>query len=285
MRVVETIAFVAMAAALSCSGRPGSERASSAPITGSSGASAQDDGGPLPVPPAACVADKGDPHAACAQGAVPLFLANVDAAINDVVLKRPELFDLKRVVGNDGYFVFDSDAFYLAVAASLQAQGLCAGWDLKELQVKSDQARSEQYDLILSNGHIRRGAGSYRTACTPASFPLQPADIIERVRVAFYSIQCDDDRTPPRNGEGLLPVGCTGFVTATPKDKDDADVDKRIHGPEIAWTLEQSGEPVTVEDFPKVDFNKMVRGRDPGSFRLCATVQTRQGCLNGTVVE
>jgi hypothetical protein len=118
----------------------------------------------------------------------------------------------------------------------------------------------------------------------PASFPLTPAQVIHRVRVAFYSIRCADGRTPPRNGEGLLPVDCTGLVTATPKKKDETDLDSRIHGPEILWELEQAGEHVTIEDFPDVDFNKFVRGRDPGDFRLCATVQTHRGCLDGTVV-
>jgi hypothetical protein len=82
-----------------------------------------------------------------------------------------------------------------------------------------------------------------------------------------------------------LPVDCTGFVTATPKKKDESDVDKRIHGPEITWELEQSGESVSMEDFPKVDFNKLLRGRDLGEFRLCATVQAHRGCLSGKVIE
>jgi hypothetical protein len=288
MRAHGTIAFVAMAVSLACAGGhgpAGEAQPSSARVTGSTGVGAKDDGPPLTEPPAACSAGQGDPDAACADGGAPMFLANVDAAIDDLVAKRPELFDLKRVVGQNGYYVFDHDAFYLGVAERLQAQGLCAGWDLQELQVKKDQDHSEQYDLILSNGHIRRGLGSYRASCSPASFPLLPSQVIHRVRVAFYSIQCEDGRTPPRNGEGLLPVGCTGFVTATPKKKDDSDVDKRIHGTEIEWTLEQEDGQVVVNDFPKVDFNKIVGGRGAGAFRLCATVQTHQGCLNGTVIE
>jgi hypothetical protein len=286
MRLYETIVFVAVAASLSCGGQPASkaEAPSSAAVAGPTGFSAKTD--PSPAPPAVCVPLKGDPNAHCDDGGLPLYLEQVDAAINEVVLKQPKLFDLERVVGANGYYVFDSDAFYLAVAAALQAKGLCAGWDLNHLQVKSDSSRSERYDLILSNGHIRRGAGSYRSYCTPADFPLLPSDVIDRVRVAFYSIECEEDgQTLPRNSEGLLPADCTGFVTATPKKKDDTDVDKRIHGPEITWTLEQADEQVTVEDYPNVAFNKVLRGRDLGAFKLCATVQTRQGCLHGTVIE
>jgi hypothetical protein len=286
MRLYETIVFAAVAASLSCGGPKGSDGeapASSSAVAGPSGFSAKTD--PSPAPPAVCVPAKGDPSAHCDDGGLPLYLEQVDAAINDLVLKQPKLFDLERVVGSNGYYVFDADGFYLGVAAALQARGLCAGWDLNHLQVKSDSSRSERYDLILSNGHIRRGAGSYRSSCTPADFPLEPADVIERVRVAFYSIECEDGRTSPRNSEGVLPADCTGFVTATPKKKDDTDVDKRIHGPEITWTLEQADEQVTVEEFPKVPFNKVLRGRDLGAFKLCATVQTRQGCLYGQVVE
>ena len=42
-------------------------------------------------------------------------------------------------------------------------------------------------------------------------------DVIDSVRVAFYGIRCVDGQTPPNNGLGKLPVGCSGFVTATPK--------------------------------------------------------------------
>jgi hypothetical protein len=283
MRVHEGVLFIALAASLSCSGRPEATTGAQAPsaaVAGSSGSSAKDDGAP-----ALCPLVKGDPNALCSQGGSPEFLADVDAAIDELVQKRPELFNLKRIVGGNGYLVLSTEPFYLGVAAILQAKGFCAGWDLRELQVKNSQARSEQYDLIMSNGHLRRGIGSYRATCSPANFPLDPADVIARVRVGFYSIQCEGGRVPPRNGEGLLPVDCTGFVTATPKKEDDSDVDRRIHGPGIAWQLEQSGEYVSVEDFPKVDFNKLLRGRDPGEFRLCATVQTHKGCLHGKVIE
>jgi hypothetical protein len=289
MRTRSLSFIVALVASVSCSGRPepsGASRPLDSGVAGPTMFRAKDLGLPSPSPsPAVCTIGQGDPDATCLDRGVPELLAEVDTAIDALVLQKPELFDRERVVGTNGYLVLDPAGFYQGVAAILQAKGLCAEWDFEALQVKNSQARSERYDLLLSNDHIRRGAGSFRSTCTPASFPLTPAQAISRVRVAFYSIQCDDGRTPPRNGEDILPVDCTGLVTATPKDKDDADVDKRIHGPEIVWELETDGaEPVEVEDFPNVAFNKFVHGRDPGGFRLCATVQTHKGCLNGTVV-
>jgi hypothetical protein len=176
MRVNEGIVlvFIGVAVCLSCSDRHESSATAqppSAAVAGSSGLSAKDDGGPAPGAPAWCSLVKGDPNASCSQSGSPVFLADVDAAIDELVQKRPELFDLKRVVGEKGYRVLSTEPFYLGVAAILQTKGLCAGWDLSELQVKNSQTHSEQYDLILSNGHIRRGAASYRTTCSPASFP------------------------------------------------------------------------------------------------------------------
>jgi hypothetical protein len=244
-------------------------------------------GSPTWVPPgtASCPQGRGDANASCARGtSAPLFLAQVDSAIDEVVRRQPELFDLTRTAGERAYLVHSNDQLYLGVAAVLQERGFCAGWDLRELQVRNTAGFSEQYDLVLSNGHLRRGEQSFRATCTPASFPVDAADRFDYVRVGFYSIQCEDGRTPPRNGEKKLPVECTGWVTATPKDEMDADVDARVHGPYITWELQQDGPWVKVEDFPGVDFNKFLRGLDPGRFSLCATVQGRRGCLDGEVV-
>jgi len=282
LKAHDVIALVAltMAASLSCSGHREPAKETGTPavsVAGPGGVSAKDE-------PLACAPGKGDPNAACDTMGAPEFLADVNGAIDELVRKRPELFNLARVVGHDGYLALDPDAVYLGVAANLQAKGLCASWDYSQLQVKRTPTHSEQYDLLLPNDHLRRGPSSFKATCSPAAFPLDAADVIHRVRVGFYSIQCEDGRTPPRNGEGLLPVDCTGFVTATPKKEDDSDVDRRLHGPEITWELELAGGYVVVEDFPNVTFNKFVRGKDPGPFHLCATVQGHRGCLNAEVV-
>jgi hypothetical protein len=38
------------------------------------------------------------------------------------------------------------------------------------MAVKENNNYSEQYDILLASGHIRRGPGSYRGICRPAIF-------------------------------------------------------------------------------------------------------------------
>jgi hypothetical protein len=231
------------------------------------------------------VSGKGSVSAACSKKVGVLF-PQVDAIVEQVIQQRPELFDLTRYVGPGGYLVRDHDAFYGEVVGRLQAAGVCAYYDFTRLllQVKDSNASSEDYALVLSNGHLRRGQGSYLSTCLPAAFPLEPSDIIDDIRVAFYAIECPDG-TPPRNGEGKLRMECVGIVTATPKKADNTDVHSRIHGPDITWSLEQVDDYVDVSDFPGQPFNKYVKGLDPGFFSLCATVQGVKGCLRGQVLE
>jgi hypothetical protein len=234
------------------------------------------------------VSGKGSVSAACSKKVGTLF-PQVDAIVEQVIHQRPELFDLTRYVGpsgSGGYLVRDQEAFYNEVVTRLQAAGVCAYYDFTRflLQVKDSNASSEDYALILSNGHLRRGEGSYLSTCLPAAFPLEPSDIIDDIRVAFYSIECPDG-APPRNGEGKLRMECVGIVTATPKKADNTDVHSRIHGPDISWTLEQIDDYVDLSDFPGQPFNKYVKGLDPGFFSLCATVQGVKGCLRGEVLH
>ena len=284
MRIPKSLLFVFLAS-VACGGGPETAREAvpeSSVVAGPSRFRTSSEGAPVELP-AFCAVGTGDPGAHCDQDGTPELWLAVDAAIDELVAKRPELFNLDRLVGPKGYYVLAPDEFYLGVAAALQAKGICAQYDFRVLQVKNSQARSEQYDLILPNGHIRRGPVGLTASCAPASFPLDPAVVIHHVRVAFYAIQCEDGRTPPRNGEGILPTDCSGYVTATPKKADDTDVHKSVHGPAIVWELEQTGNQVGIEEFPAVAFNRVLRGRDPGTFRLCATVQTHRGCLEGEV--
>ena len=213
------------------------------------------------------------------------FANQVDAAIMQLVQQRPDIFDLTQQVGEGGYKVLKPEDYYAGVIANLQAGDFCAGYDFVELQVKNSNSFSEQYDIMLGSGHIRRGAGAYRATCSPANFPLAPEDIIDHIRVGFFGIACIDGVTPPRNNERLLLMGCSGNVTATPKDIDGHDVDARIHGPRIDWSLEQEINVVEMHDYPGVAFNKTLTARNPGHFRLCATVKGVTGCMDGEVKE
>jgi hypothetical protein len=83
-----------------------------------------------------------------------------------------------------------------------------------------------------------------------------------------------------------LPKGCTGYLTATPKKKDNTDVPQKEHGPDISWRLRAGDGIVEVlpPTFPN-DFNKDLLGLKQGEFSLCATVKGVEGCLNGTVTS
>ena len=282
-----------VAAALLASGCGGGSPTSNPPVTlAPSTPTPASTGTPTPIPTATstpptiaagCPLGKGTVNTACNRTSAS-FLAEVDAAIDKLVADRPELFDTRDLAGPREYKVKDIDAYYAGVAANLQAQGFCAGFDLAELQVKSSNDFNDQYDIMISQGYVRRGAGSYRSTCSPAAFPLDPEDVIAQVRVAFYGFRClENGKVPPRNGEGKVPVNCYGFVTASPKNKNGDDVDSRIHGTQIQWSLRQEGQYVRLED-ADVPFNKNLFGLEHGHFSLCATVRGVEGCLNGEVI-
>jgi hypothetical protein len=240
---------------------------------------------PVPTPSnpavASCPLGKGTVSASCARHNGE-FVDEVDAAVAKVMRENATLFELGDP---NNPRVRDAAGYYAAIIRNLQAEGFCANFDGAEIQVKNSNDFSEQYDVLLSDGAVRRGPGAYRLTCAPASFPLDPEDVIDSIRVAFYGIRCLDGRTPPNNGLGLLPIDCIGFVTATPKNRENRDVPAAVHGPTIAWTLKEGGEHVRVDDEPNQDFNKNVTGRSKGHFTLCAVVKGVEGCLHGEVVD
>lgn len=269
-----------------CSGPPPRGSAPSA-VTGPSSPARAFGASPNPLPspsptPSPCPYGKGAVDTTCVRG-VPVFLEKVDAAIEQLVQQRPELFNLEEEAGPGGYKVLDADQYHAGVVKNLEAMAFCADADNNQVQLKNSNDFSEHYDILVSTVHIRRGDGSYRATCNPAAFPLDAADLIDGIRVAFYGFRCPDGVEVPRNGAGELPVGCDGFVTATPKTRDNRDVDPRVHGPDIQWIHWEGQEQVKVDDFPGQPFNKTLTGVQEGTFRLCAVVKGVEGCLNGRV--
>lgn len=131
--------------------------------------------GPTPAPPppggGSCNLPPGNGSGVNCPKRSPSFLAEVDTAINQLVQARPDLFNLNDQRGAGGYRILNIDQFLHGVAANLRAMGLCAIVDAGgELAVKNSNAFSDQYDLVLSSGHIFRGAGSYAATCSPAWF-------------------------------------------------------------------------------------------------------------------
>jgi hypothetical protein len=238
---------------------------------------------PDPGPTASsCPLGKGSVRATCSR-TNPTFLPDVNDAIEKLVAESPDLFDKSDTNGIGGYRVLDAERYAAGVVENLAEQGFCAQAD-DFLQLKNTNDLSERYDILLSTGHIRRGDGSYRETCTPAAFPVDASDHVESVRVAFYGIRCANGKTPPGNGEGKLPVGCDGQVTATPKDADGEDVPAVVHGPDIRWDLQEGDQNVEVEDVADQAFNKVVSGVEVGHFILCAEVLGVEGCLFGEVI-
>jgi hypothetical protein len=56
------------------------------------------------------------------------------------------------------------------VTDEVRRLGYCATNDGEELAVKNSNSFNDQYDIINSEGFVRRGAGSYRSTCYPAWF-------------------------------------------------------------------------------------------------------------------
>jgi hypothetical protein len=232
---------------------------------------------------AACPVGDGVATAQCGVSEL-RFVAQVDAAILHVLSTRPDLVDTTRTATDGGPLVLDVEDYYAAVVARLETQGHCAHYDFTRalLQVKKDDTASEDYELLHASGHARMTAINVST-CIPAAFPLTAAEVISYVRVGFYGIECYDGQEAPRNGERLLPIDCFGLVTATPKKADGTDVHSAIHGPDITWELDQPDDYVKMQDDPAQPFNKVLRGLDPGTFTICATVQGVKGCMTAEV--
>ena len=282
------LAAAAALAAASCGGGgatpavPGSPTVAApdpTPAPASGGASAN-----------SCPIGKGDPDAACAKSS-PQLLTAVESAIDRLVRDRPELFNLQEesVAGTGQYRVLDKEAYVDGVLANLRAAGMCAGrsLDLELVQVKSTNGFSEDFDIWTSSGFIRRGGAAYRQTCTPAAFPLEAREIISYVRVVLWGFDCNPGVTPPHPQEAQVPLGCDGFATATPKQKNGQDVPSWVHGSDIHWDLREGNDVVAVEPDPSYSnpFNRILypKGRI-GLIYLCATVQGVEGCLYGQTI-
>jgi hypothetical protein len=102
----------------------------------------------------------------------PSFLDEVDEAIDQLVQQQPHIFDLEEELGAGGFKVKSTGQFYVGVMRNLQAMGFCANFDGEEMQVKNTNEFSDQYHIMISSGHVRRGNSSYRATCYPAAFPV-----------------------------------------------------------------------------------------------------------------
>jgi hypothetical protein len=100
----------------------------------------------------------------------PKLYAEVDAALTAVTKSRPDIFDFNDKKCENCYYVKNVDAYVAQAVKQLNARGVCALYDGEEMAVKDSNSFSEQYDILLASGHMRRGTGSYRGVCKPALF-------------------------------------------------------------------------------------------------------------------
>jgi len=98
------------------------------------------------------------------------LLGQVDKAITRVTQQQPGIFDFNSKICENCYYVKNEGKFTSAVVANLSAMGLCAEYDGEELAVKNSNSYSEQFDILVASGYIRRGTGSYRLTCRPSWF-------------------------------------------------------------------------------------------------------------------
>lgn len=106
------------------------------------------------------------------------------------------------------------------------------------------------YSVSGSSDSGSSGSGSSPAGCTKAS----------SVRVGFFGFDgsCPN---PPANNAGILPVGCTGSATATPKLANGEDQPDALHaGVTAKWSVFDNTGYATVIDSSDTSFNKLFHG-------------------------
>ena len=95
---------------------------------------------------------------------------DVEAAIDWSTAKHPEYYDFNDKKCGNCYYVRNVSGYVADVLKALGSRGICATYDGEELAVKNTNAHSEQYDILLASGHMRRRPSAYRGDCRPAVF-------------------------------------------------------------------------------------------------------------------
>jgi hypothetical protein len=90
----------------------------------------------------------------------------VESAYDTLIDQHPDWFDRE---GGVYYVKLDDEEWAWAVVNAIRRKGYCAGLYGEEVSVRSSRAYSENFDVIMSSGSIRRGEGAYRSTCYPAS--------------------------------------------------------------------------------------------------------------------
>lgn len=111
---------------------------------------------------------------------------------------------------------------------------------------------------------------------TPPSPGAGGVCIIDRMRNSFFGISCPSGISP-RNGEGVLPMGCVGNSTATPKKRDGSDATVAEHGTGILWAVTAGTDRINLVEVSEA-FNRNVIPRAVGEAQTSATLTAAPGC-------
>jgi len=127
---------------------------------------------PAPPPPSgsSCNLPASNPASPRCTDESALLYGAVDTALTRATQNRPDFFDFNNKKCENCYFVKNVSGYVAEVQRLLSAQGVCSYYDGEELAAKRVNDYSEQYDILLASGHMRRGVGSYRGICRPAWF-------------------------------------------------------------------------------------------------------------------
>jgi hypothetical protein len=88
----------------------------------------------------------------------------MNTAIDQVLIKRPELFDFNDMAGGNPK-VLDRQKYHEAVKLELEAQGVCTVIEKEEMAIKMTNEYNEQWNIWSSDGYVRR---KIVTTCIPA---------------------------------------------------------------------------------------------------------------------
>jgi hypothetical protein len=275
---------------LSCAG-PSSSSGPVPPVSSTASGSSVSIKTSSPLPSASpsaavCRYGSGTLEGECRRRADQLLVADVNAAIDRLAEHHPEYFDLESTAGPGQWRVLQPQAYLAGLVDELRTAGFCAETDKASIvSVKNSSDVSEDYNVLLPTDHVQRGSRLYAQTCRPASFPVEAKDAIAYVRVHFYSVDCPDGMTAPRNGANELPLGCRGFLTATPKQRNNLDVPHHIVGNEITWWMEKGADKIEVHEYPDDNvYNKILVPRHVGAYQICASSHGVVGCQDAEVL-
>ena len=129
---------------------------------------------PTPVPTSptkgACSLPASNPSSSACGFNAPQLGNEVESALTKATQTHPEYFDFNSKRCGNCYLVKNVAGYVAEVQKALSAQGVCSVYDGEEMGVKVTNGYSEQYDILLADGHMRRQPSAYRGDCHPALF-------------------------------------------------------------------------------------------------------------------